>query len=213
MNAVYAYLQGLCDILERDNPEAQDANPHSLTISDSNKLLAGLKELYKHSSYSEQVRLMTISPDGWGRLIISNWFGCSEHQARQAILLRYENKVLMFPEYSRGNKFLDYNIVQLIVRFYLEDGVSRMSSNTKDVIKIKNDLVPIRFMEITVAEALQKFYDNYPTIKVGKSSFYTLRPREVKLNSPHEMCMCNIHENMSLLVQVSAYTLITNTNK
>lgn len=78
-----------------------------------------------------------------------------------------------------------------------------MSSNTKDVIKIKNELVTTRFMEMTVSEALRKFYDDYPRIKVGKSSFYSLRPRHVKLHSPHDTCMCHIHENMSLVLQVS----------
>jgi hypothetical protein len=146
---------------------------------------------------------MTIAPLSWGRVMLSKWFGYSDHHGRQAILLREEKQVLAFPEYSRGNKFLDQDTIELIVQFYLQDGISRMSSNTKGVIKIKNELVPVRFMEMTICEALRKFYDDYPMIKVGKSSFYSLRPRQVKLNSPHETCMCHIHENMSLLVQVS----------
>jgi hypothetical protein len=162
-----------------------------------------LKELYKQSSDSEQTRLMTIAPLSWGRVMLSKWFGCTGHHGRQAIILRQEKQVLAFPEYSRGNKFLDNNTIELIVQFYLQDGISRMSSNTKDVIKIKNELVPVRFMEMTICEALRKFYDDYPTIKAGKSSFYSLRPRQVKLNCPHETCMCHIHENMSLLLQVS----------
>jgi hypothetical protein len=146
---------------------------------------------------------MTIAPLSWGRVMLSKWFGCSDHHGRQAFLLRQEKKVLAFPECSRGNKFFDHDTIELIVQFYLQDGISRMSSNTKDVIKIKNELVPVRFMEMTVYEALRKFYDDYPMIKVGKSSFDSLRPRQVKLNCPHETCMCHIHENMSLLLQVS----------
>jgi hypothetical protein len=146
---------------------------------------------------------MTMAPLSWGRVMLSKWFGCSDHHGRQAILLRQEKKVLAFPEYSRGNKFLDHDTIELIVQLYLQDGISRMSSNTKDVIKIKDELVSVRFMKMTVYEALRKFYDDYPMTKVGKSSFYSLRPRQVKLNCPHETCMCHIHENMSLLLQVS----------
>lgn len=182
-------------------------NPHSLEINESNELLAGLKELYKQSSDSEQTRLMTIAPSSWGRIMLSKWFGCSDHHARQAILLRQKKQILAFPEYSRGNKFLDPDTIELIIEFYSQDGISRMSSNTKDVIKIKNELVPIRYMEMTTREALRKFYDDYPMIKVGKSSFYSLRPRQVKLNCPHETCMCHTHENMSLLLQVSIQSI------
>ena len=46
---------------------------------------------------------------------------------------------MAFPEYSRGNQSLDDGIVQLVVQFYLQDGISRVSSNTKDVLKTKNE--------------------------------------------------------------------------
>ncbi|CAF3774578.1 unnamed protein product [Rotaria sp. Silwood1] len=143
---------------------------------------------------------MTIAPANWGHITLSQWFGSSEHQARQAILLRRERNVLAFPEYSRGNKPLDDDTVQLVVQFYLQDGISRVSSNTKDVLKIKNELVPVRFMEMSIQEALRKFYNEYPNVKVGKSMFYCLKPRQVKISSPHETCICQTHENMSLLL-------------
>jgi hypothetical protein len=193
----------LCDILEKNNSQLHNPNPHLLEIDESNELLNGIKELFGQSSDSEQIRLMTIAPANWGRVTLCRWFESTEHQARQAILLHQERGVLAFPEYSRGNKFLDHETIDLIKQFYLEDGVSRVSSNTKDVIKIKDELVSVRYLEITVQEALRKFYEDHPTVKVGKSSFYFLRPRQVKLHSPHETCMCQTHENMSLLLQVS----------
>ncbi|CAF1510324.1 unnamed protein product [Adineta ricciae] len=198
---VYRHLQNLCDVLEDNDPQLHLPNPHSLEINESNDLLNGLKELYKQSSEEEQTRLMTIAPLSWGRVMLSKWFGCTDHHGRQALLLREEKNVLAFPEYSRGNKFLDQVIIDLIVEFYLQDGISRMSSNTKDVIKIKTELVTLRFMEMTVSEALRKFYEDYPMIKVGKSSFFSLRPRQVKLHCPHDTCMCHVHENMSLALQ------------
>lgn len=195
-------------MLEDNDHQLHLPNPHALDINESNELLNGLKELYKQSSELEQTRLMTIAPLSWGRVMLSKWFGCTDHHGRQAILLRQEKDILAFPEYSRGNKFLDLGTIELIVNFYLQDGISRMSSNTKDVIKIKNDLVTIRFMEMTVSEALRKFYDDNPAIQVGKSSFFSLRPRQVKLRCPHDTCMCHVHENMSLAVQVSVSIII-----
>ena len=201
---VYRHLQHLCNILEEnDSDEVYDMNSDSIRIDESNELLDGMKELFKQSTYEEQVRLMTIAPDSWGRSAIRQWFGASDHQARQSILLRRDRGVLAFPEYTRGNKFLDEDTVQSVVQFYLQDGVSRVSFNSKDVLKIKNELVPVRFMEMAIREALRKFYDDHPTIRVGKSSFYSLKPRHVKISCPHETCMCQTHENMSLLLQVS----------
>jgi hypothetical protein len=200
---VYRHLRHLCDILENSHDQLQDSNPHAIEIDESNKLLSGIKQLFKQSSDAEQIRLMTIAPVDWGRIMIRKWFDSSDHQARQAILLRREKGVLAFPEYSRGNKFLSDDTIQLVVQFYLQDGISRMSPNTKDVLKIKNALVPIRYLEMTIREALRHFYTDNPSIKIGKSSFYALRPRQVKISSPHLTCMCHYHENMDLVLQVS----------
>ena len=92
-------------------------NPGSIRIDESNELLDGMKELFQQSTYEEQVRLMMIAPDSWGRTAIAQWFGASVHQARQAILLRRDRGVLAFPEYTRGNKFLDEDTVQSVYNF------------------------------------------------------------------------------------------------
>jgi len=199
----YRHLRRLCDILEDNQSLSHDPNPHAIEIDESNKLLSGVKQLFEQSSDAEQIRLMTIAPIDWGRIMICKWFESSDHQARRAILLRREKGVLAFPEYSRGNKFLDDETIVLVIQFYFQDGISRVSPNTKDVLKIKNELVPIRYLEMTIREALRYFYLNNPTIKICKSSFYSLRPRQIKISSPHQTCMCQYHENMDLLLQVS----------
>ncbi|CAF1124223.1 unnamed protein product [Rotaria magnacalcarata] len=99
---------------ENDANEAHDLNPDLIRVDESNELLHGMKELFKQSTYEEQVRLMTIAPDSWGRTALSQWFGARDHQARQSILLRLDKGVLAFPEYSRGNKFLDDDTIQSV---------------------------------------------------------------------------------------------------
>ncbi|CAF5068514.1 unnamed protein product, partial [Rotaria magnacalcarata] len=162
IDCVYRHLKHLCDILEEnDSDEAHDMNPDSIRIDESNELLHGMRELFQQTQ----------------------WFGASDYQARQSIILRRDRGVLAFPEYTRENKFLDEDTVQSVIQFYLQDGVSRVSSNSKDILKIKNELVPVRFMEMSIREALRKFYADHPTIRVGKSSFYSLKPRHVKISS------------------------------
>jgi len=151
---------------------------------------------------------MTIAPPDWGRIILQKWFNSRDHEARQAILLRREKSVLAFPEYSRGNKFPSDETIYLVVVFYLQDDISRVSTNKKDVLKINNEHLAVRFLEMSIQEALQKFYIDNPTIRIGKSSFYCLRPRQVKISFPHQTCMCQYHENMDLVLQVSILIIL-----
>ena len=56
-------------------------------------------------------------------------------------------------------------------------------------------------MEMTVLDAYRIFNERHPQA-IARSTFQTLRPREVKIASPHETCMCTFHENMDLLLKV-----------
>jgi hypothetical protein len=91
--------------------------------------------------------------------------------------------------------------VDAVIKFYCEDGISRVSSNSKDTIQINKKPVAVRFLEMTILDAFRIFEERFPgTIK--RSTFYSLRPRQVKIATPHETCMCIIHENMDLLLKV-----------
>ena len=94
-------------------------------------------------------------------------------------------------------------LVNAVVGFYQEDGISRVTSNSKHVIKMNQRTVPIRFMEMNVLDAFREFDTRFPGL-VERSTFYSLRPRNVKIASPHETCMCMYHENMHSLLKASA---------
>jgi hypothetical protein len=128
-------------------------------------------------------------------------FELTERQARQAAVLRNDDYILAYPQYFRGNVSLSEDTITTVVQFYREDGVSRMSANWKDTLQINKKLVPVRFMEMTVLEAFQTFEKRFPGL-AGRSTFHSLRPREVKISSPHDTCLCIYHENMNLLLQV-----------
>ena len=76
-----------------------------------------------------------------------------------------------------------------------------MSANSKDVIRINQKAESVRFMKITVLDAFREFDRRNPGL-AERSVFYSLRPRNVKIISPHETCMCIYHENMHLLLMV-----------
>ena len=111
--------------------------------------------------------------------------------------------VLAYPQCLRGNLPLSDATFDAVIQFYCEDGISRVSSNAKDTILINKQPVPVRFMEMTVLDAYRIFNERHPG-DVARSTLYSLRPREVKISSPHETGMCTIHENMDLLIKVCA---------
>ena len=175
---------------------------------------------------------MTIAPKEWGRAKIQSWYvvlnflaanmfpveihsiktnyiemfvffsGSSQQNAKHVKRLYFDSEqILAYPHYFRGNVSLSEDTINSVVQFCREDGISRMSANSKDTLQINKKSVPVRFMEMTVLEAFRTFEKRFPHL-VGRSTFCALRPREVKIASPHDTCMCIYHENMNLLLHV-----------
>ncbi|CAF4553653.1 unnamed protein product, partial [Rotaria sp. Silwood2] len=134
---------------------------HSLNVSidDAAWILNHLRELFSISDNEEQQRLMTMLPPDWGRDRIANWFGGSQHQARQSIELRTTDCVFSKPEDRRGNKSLDGQIELAVHNFYTSDEVSRETSYKKQVIHPppSRKPVPLRFLHSNIGETFQQF--------------------------------------------------------
>ncbi|CAF4623453.1 unnamed protein product [Rotaria socialis] len=127
-------------------------------------------------------------------------FNSGQNQARRSLVLRKNGGVLAYSQCLRGNLPLSDATFDAVVKFYCEDDISRVSSNVKDTILINKQPVPVRFMEMTVLDAYRIFNERQSDA-VARSTFNSLRPREVKIASPHETCMCTTHENMDLLLK------------
>lgn len=116
--------------------------------------------------------------------------------------------MLAYPQCTRRSIPLSETTIDEIFKFYREDGISRVSSNSKDVMKINGQPTAVRFMEMTVLDAYRIFNERFPAA-VARSTFYTLRPREVKIETLHDTCVCIIHENMHLLLKVGISYVLT----
>jgi hypothetical protein len=97
-----------------------------ITMNDTTELAKNFKYLIDTSEYSEKIRLLTLTPKSWGRLKISNFFSCSDHQARYSIYLRDSDQVLSLPIDLRGNIAFDPVAEKEIFDFYHDDEVSRV---------------------------------------------------------------------------------------
>lgn len=192
----------LCERITNQQRDSTRNNRSELSLDDSDELLKGLQALFDASSESEQTRLLTIAPIRWGRNKIVDYFNCTQHQARAAIELREVEGILAFPTSFRGNDPIDRQTISKVLEYYRRDGISRPSPNKKDVLLINGISVGKRFMEMTISQAFHSFVIENPSLNIGKSKFFSLRPKEVKPESPHDVCLCIYHENMSLLIKV-----------
>ncbi len=150
--------------------------------------------------------LTQVAPVEWGWKKIAQFFECTSHQGRMAVLQRTKYADLSKPIDRRGNKPFDHNVAQVIEDFYLTDEISCQSSNTKDTRTPKDHgTVVIRYMTMSIGETYELFKIRYPDIKVSRSKFHSLRPSWVRKDCPHQVCMCIQHQNIDLLLTVSKY--------
>jgi hypothetical protein len=204
-------LHSLCEYILNSNSTMNESitEPVSLDIklNDCQSLLNGIKQFFFLSHKEQQLQLLTISPSDWGRKKIEYYFGCTEHQSKEAIILKDEYGVLARPMFFSGNKPIAKTTIDKVIEFYEDDKISLQSSNKKDRIKVNDEEKIFRFMEMSVGEAYTLFKDEYPSIKISHSKFYDLRPKWIKIDSPPQNCLCTYHENFYLLLEVNYKTI------
>ena len=135
-------------------------------------------------------------------------FQVKQSQGRRSLILRTDKRIWAYLQCSRGNIPLYDATIDTVFKFYREDGISRISASFKDTMEINGQAVAVRFIEMTVLDAYRIFNERFPGA-VARSTFYALWSGELKIATPHDTCICIIHENMDLLLKVCVnYTLI-----
>ena len=192
-----------------DEPQKQEPTLSRLYVTDeeNDALLDGLITWFNEINYDEQIRLLTVAPPSWDRNKIASFFPCNRYQVERSIQIREWFGVLHKPVDLCGNSALDRQLAFEIVEFYERNGVSRSCSKKKDMMHVQKRLVAIRFMCMTVCEAYalfkQSLEERNSNASVGVSTFYSLRPKLIKIKTPHDVCACVYHENLNLLIKVS----------
>ena len=100
IDEAYTKMRRLCSSLINQDENSKKSDHFKLSAFDSDVLIEGLQTLFKCSSDSEKVRLLTIAPVSWGRNAIISFFKCTQHQARAIIDLGFMNGTFAFPTSS-----------------------------------------------------------------------------------------------------------------
>ncbi|CAF3366547.1 unnamed protein product [Rotaria socialis] len=186
--------------------ESQPLENTDLSVEDKDILITGLKRLLVDSTPMETIRLLTIVPDTWGRKRIEKEFGCTQYQARQSIVVRKEFGILPIIKDNRRRQGLPQDVIEKVIAHYCSDFISRQSPNCKDVINIRQPdgtkvSVPCRHLLMSINECFEQFKEEHQAVFVGRSSYYSLRPKWVKFTVEHSSCHCLYHENYTLLTK------------
>ena len=187
------------------NKKPKTLSSLDLSIDDATWILYRLRELYSISNNEEKQRIKTMLPPTWCRDRVANWFGSSEHHARQSIELCSTTGIFSNPEDRRGNKLPDRQIELAVYNFYTSDETNREASYKKQVIHPPplTTPIPLRFLHLTIGETYEQFKMKYPNIELSRSQFFSLRPKWVRERTSQESCLCIHHENADLLLQAS----------
>lgn len=87
---------------------------------------------------------------------------------------------------------------RLIRHFFLNEPITRASSDSKDVYHINGTPVPKRLLQVTLQRAYVLFKSQHPEFKFGYTVFRKYKPREVvQIKERHTaMCVCSKHANV-----------------
>lgn len=104
--------------------------------------------------------------------------------------------------------FIGRELVSTVINFYNGDEMSSVMPGKKDFISLRNDdgtkvQTQKRLVLCNLKELHKIFKLRYPTMKIGFSSFASLRPKYCILaggRGTHTVCVCSIHQNIKLMI-------------
>lgn len=103
---------------------------------------------------------------------------------------------------------LDSETKRIVNEFYFDDEVSRTSPNVKDYITItennKKKMLSVKHLLYPMKELHGMLLQDNPQLKISLTAFMKLRPPNVLsfTKMPHNICCCQIHENLRCCLKV-----------
>ena len=97
------------------------------------------------------------------------------------------------PEVYTGHP-IDKRIEKIVMEYYINDNFNCSIQSDVITVKIndKKEKKVKRFLTRSLKATLkhETFKNDYPELRIGKSKFYSLRPKYVLLSPIKEVCLC-----------------------
>ena len=147
--------------------------------------------------------MLILAPEDWTIQKTVEFSNVSEHAVKQARKLKKEKGILATPS-NYYREALDKETKKCVVEFYERDDVSRMCAGKKDCVSIRNkdgskEKVQKRLLLASISEIYANFKAEFPSLKIGFSTFTLLRPKwcmPVGAAGSH-VCVCTYHQTLS----------------
>ncbi|XP_074112073.1 uncharacterized protein LOC141535826 isoform X2 [Cotesia typhae] len=151
--------------------------------------------------------MLTLMPSSWSIEKIVEVMGTTTYMARLAINLEADKGILSIPEKKMGHG-LSVEVSSAVINFYNDDEMSSPMPGKKDFVSLRNDdgtkiQIEKRLVLCNLKELHKIFQSRFPGIKIGFSSFASLRPKHCILaggSGTHTVCVCSIHQNVKLMI-------------
>lgn len=117
-----------------------------------------------------------------------------------------QHGILVKKQIPRGPNVLPETSRNLITSYYERDAISYQAPGRKDSIIARvgqnKEKRQKKYLYMTLSEVYETFKTEYPEVKVGLSTFASLRPQHVLLSSqtPANVCVCSYHANVDFLL-------------
>ena len=139
------------------------------------------------------------------------------HSLYRAAKKDFDDIIIHYKTIKRTLKPVSVETRKKINSFYNKDDISRQLPYKNMTRKMKDESgkyhrVPVRVMEVTLKKAFQLFKQEHPDVKIGRRSFETKRPKNVRLRryAQRLQCCCTYHTNMNYIVKACNYLFTLN---
>lgn len=180
--------------------------PDDVENTDYDEVIINMKERFSNAATTRKEKLLILSmlPSSWSIQDAIDEFKTNRNTVKEAKQLK--NNCLSTKN-TRSSTALTDETKEIVVQYFEDDEVSRAMPGQKDYVSVKKDgkrqAIQKRLMMTTLKEAYTRFKEIHDNIKIGFSSFASLRPRQCKLLSnsgTHNVCVCTTHENINLIL-------------
>ena len=191
------------DLKSTDNTQPQNYKEMKDKADDLHRLVDLMKRKIRTSNRRQKIQILTIAPPSWSIEKTKTEFNVSAYMVRQARKLAAEKGILEMPEPKKG-KVLSNKTKRCVVDFYCDDEYSRIMAGKKDFVSIaRNTHMQKRLLLCDLKELYASFKQKYPRLKIGFSTFCSLRPKWCVLigcSGTHSVCVCTIHQNVVIML-------------
>ncbi|XP_072043498.1 uncharacterized protein [Amphiura filiformis] len=178
---------------------------------DLEHLMSELKMKLMAAPRQERMRLLTLVPNTFE--YFKDVRGITANFITTARKLKESKGILADPPIKRG-KPLPIEVQQAVADFYEDDEFSRLYPGQNDSVSVRNadgtkETKQKRLLLANLKELYLEFKKRHPDLNIGLSSFCALRPKwcvTVDSAGSHTVCVCTIHQNLKLMVNVLPVT-------